>query len=198
MNSTESALRRRVKSLEAVLLEAAWAELSAVGYKSLTFENVAQRAGTSKAVLYRRWRNRLELVRAALRENRVFLSDPVPNTGTLRGDVIALLKHLANSIGELPPDVIWGVMADVMSDPELDISVLNQVREVNGQVMGRILQQAEARGEISLPNLPGHLLTMPADLIRHEMLMTGKAPTDATINWVVDDIFLPLVGMEKK
>ena len=193
IKSTETVLRRRGSALETALLEAAWKELKAVGYKNFTFNSVARRAGTSKAVLYRRWRNRLELVRAAIRVHRVFISDRVPNTGTLRGDVIALLTHTAKSLGELPPDVIWGVMADVVSNPELDVFMRNRVREVNVRTMTEILQHAEARGEISLSKLPSRILTIPADLARHEMLVTGKPPTKAAVNQIVDDIFLPLI-----
>jgi len=49
--------RRRGAELEAALLDAAWDELQAVGYAGLTMEAVADRAGTSRAVLYRRWPN---------------------------------------------------------------------------------------------------------------------------------------------
>ena len=194
VESNETVLRRRGSTLETALLDAAWEELKAVGYKNLTFDNVAQRAGTSKAVLYRRWRNRLELVRAAIRDHRVFISNHIPNTGTLRGDVIALLTHTASSLGELPPDVIWGVMADVVSDPKLDVFTRNQVRKVNLQVMTEILQRAETRDEVNLSPLPKRVLTIQADLARHEMLVTGKPPTKAAIKQIVDDIFLPLVN----
>jgi hypothetical protein len=47
--------RRRGDALEHALLDAAWDELQAVGYAGLTIEAVADRAGTSRAVLYRRW-----------------------------------------------------------------------------------------------------------------------------------------------
>ncbi|MFZ2625286.1 MAG: helix-turn-helix domain-containing protein, partial [Propionibacterium sp.] len=57
--------RRRGPALEAALLDAAWQVLLEVGYDELTFEAVAAVAGTSRAVLYRRWPAKPELVRAA-------------------------------------------------------------------------------------------------------------------------------------
>src|SRR5580658_8726409 len=66
--------RRRGAALEHALLDAAWAELQDVGYAALTIEAVADRAGTSRAVLYRRWRNRPELVIAAMCRHRPLLS----------------------------------------------------------------------------------------------------------------------------
>jgi AcrR family transcriptional regulator len=62
--------RRRGEALQNALLDAAWEELQAGGYAKLTIERVAERAGTSRAVIYRRWRNRYELVIAALRHRQ--------------------------------------------------------------------------------------------------------------------------------
>ena len=62
--------RRRGSKLEAALLQAAWDELTEAGYTAFTMEGVAARAKTSRAVLYRRWPNRPELVVAALHEHR--------------------------------------------------------------------------------------------------------------------------------
>src|ERR671937_754114 len=61
--------RRRGAALEAAILDATWTELAAVGYERLSMEGVAARAGTSKAVLYRRWPNRADLL-ALLRRAR--------------------------------------------------------------------------------------------------------------------------------
>ncbi|MFD7947322.1 helix-turn-helix domain-containing protein, partial [Streptomyces sp. NPDC059744] len=58
--------RRRGAELETALLDAAWDELIAMGFEELTYEAVAARAGTSRAVLYRRWPTKRELVLAAL------------------------------------------------------------------------------------------------------------------------------------
>ena len=58
--------RRRGEVLEKALLDAAWAELTERGYDDLTVDAVATRAGTSRAVLYRRWPSKQELVLATL------------------------------------------------------------------------------------------------------------------------------------
>src|SRR5690606_34054348 len=89
--SATPARRRRVAELEAALLDAALAELLASGYDDLTYEAVAERAQTSRAVLYRRWPSKRELALAAAL--RLLDSHPVPtpDTGSLRGDVLELL-----------------------------------------------------------------------------------------------------------
>lgn len=73
--------RRRGEALEAALLDAAWAELQSSGYAGLTMEAVADRAGTSRAVLYRRLRSRPELVVAAMRRHRPMLRRLRPPAG---------------------------------------------------------------------------------------------------------------------
>src|SRR5664279_3898962 len=65
--ATEPKHRRRGEDLETALLDATWEEFKAVGFYDLTIAAVAQRAGTSRAVLYRRWPGKVELVAAAAR-----------------------------------------------------------------------------------------------------------------------------------
>src|SRR5215472_19059285 len=88
-------VRRRGSDLEDAILEAAWEELTAVGYAHLTIDAAAARAHTSKPVLYRRWPTRPELVLAALRQRGPLLSGEPPDTGSLRGDVLALLERMS-------------------------------------------------------------------------------------------------------
>jgi len=79
-----AATRRRGAKLEAALLQAAWDELTAVGYAALTMEGVAARARTGRAVLYRRWPSRSELVLAASRRHAAIDSMAVPRRMTIR------------------------------------------------------------------------------------------------------------------
>jgi len=55
---------------------------------------VAARAGTNKAALYRRWPNRTELLAAAIDRRIVPLAAKPISTGSLRGDVIAVLHAM--------------------------------------------------------------------------------------------------------
>src|SRR5690348_11570636 len=87
--------RRRGAELEEALLEAAWQELVAVGYGRFTFEGVAARAGTSRPVIYRRWPQRSDLALAALRHFSRRDAVSVPDTGSLRNDLIQLLTEMS-------------------------------------------------------------------------------------------------------
>lgn len=86
--------RRRGAALEKALLDAAWEELTDSGYARFTMDAVVKRAGTSPPVLYRRWAHRDELARAAIvhamKESRL----GIPDTGSLRGDVLTLMREI--------------------------------------------------------------------------------------------------------
>jgi AcrR family transcriptional regulator len=178
--------RRRGATLEDAILGAAWDELAAHGYAALTMEKVAVRAQTSKQVLYRRWRNRAELVLAAVRHRWSSLYDDAPDTGTLRGDLIAVLERMARRYRDIGPDVAHGLMAEV---DDLGPEFLNVVQTT----MTAVLRRAEARGEVRLDAVTPRIATLPADLVRHEMLLTSRPVTDAAITEIVDGIYLPLL-----
>ena len=202
--------RRRGAALEQALLDAAWEELKDVGYYNLTFDSVAARAGTSKAVLYRRWANRLELTQAAMRAHRPLISGITPDTGALRGDVIALLEGMMMGMNDLQPDIVWGMLMDAINDDAhrtyIREALTNdsrrtflqrRVRETNVVAMTAVLKQAEARGEVTVDVIPLRVITLPFDLARHELLLTGRPMTHEAIIETVDDIILPLVTRYK-
>lgn len=94
--------RRRGDVLESALLEAAWEELAEHGYDALTIDAVATRAGTSRPVVYRRWAGKRELVLAAIAHLGAQEHRPPADTGSLRGDLIALLDKASPPVLDLP------------------------------------------------------------------------------------------------
>ena len=154
--------RRRGPKLEAALLQAAWDELTEVGYAAFTMEGVAVRAKTSRAVLYRRWPNRPELVVAALQHH--IESDPfqVPDTGSLRDDLLAVLRHLSTRGGDVA-GVLSFLIADSFNEVGMTLADLRE-RALAGTAKGGTalaIERAIARGEIDPARLspPGALLT---------------------------------------
>jgi AcrR family transcriptional regulator len=186
------ATRRRGATLEHALLEAAWQELQESGYAKLTMERVADRAGTSRAVIYRRWRNRPELVIAAMRHRRPVLSGQVPDTGTLRGDVLAVLRRASARITEIGPNTVIGMLSDLLADEEAFELTLDQLLRGGGEVMSSVLERAASRGE-GRENISARVARLPLDLLRHELILTHQPPSQDTLEEILDEIFLPLV-----
>jgi AcrR family transcriptional regulator len=182
-----AASRRRGEKLVDALLEAAWDEVSAVGYASLTIEGVAARAGTSKSVLYRRWPNRATLVRAAMRHHVGPFASDIPETGELRRDVLAVLCRYRDRYQEIGPDIVHGLMTEAPDLPR-------EVFEVTPGVMMTVLTHAAQRGDVRLDTVTPRIAALPSDLVRHELLISGGRVPDAVLVEIIDDIFLPLVA----
>ncbi len=187
------ARRRRGAALEAALLEAAWQELCAVGYPGFTLDGVAARAGTSRPVLARRWSNRAELVVAALRHHAAFAAMDVPDTGTLRGDVLAVLSRLSAGVSEMA-GVLSFVLADYFDATGLSPSDLRErILVGTPSRMAAIIQRAVDRGEIDPGRLSPRIASLPLDLVRHDLIMNRAPVPHDTLLEIVDRIFLPLV-----
>jgi AcrR family transcriptional regulator len=184
--------RRRGEALEHALLDAAWAELQAAGYAGLTMEAVADRAGTSRAVLYRRWRNRPELVLAVIRRHRPLLSGEIPDTGSLRGDVLALLRRMSSRLAEIGPETVYGLLGDYLSDADMFARSRDQLLSISAEVMETILKRAADRGE-ARAGVENRIATLPTALFRNELFLARTPPSEGTLVEIVDDVFLPLV-----
>ncbi len=186
--------RRRGEVLEDAILNAAWDELNGVGYTHLTMEAVARRAKTNKAAIYRRWPSKAKLVAAAWRRHMPAVTKEVPDTGDLRNDVMLFLDTIVQPLQMIGAETLHGLMVDLggllSSLPQMDHQ---GVAERWNASMMTILRHAEQRGEVDSAKGTPRILSLPADLLRYELLITHEPVTDETVAEIVDDIFLPLV-----
>jgi AcrR family transcriptional regulator len=183
--------RRRGKVLEAAIFEVVLQELAQAGYVNFSIERVAAAAGTSKPVIYRRWPTRARLVYAALRANRPVVSFEAPDTGTVRGDVMVILHHVSELVDELSPEVIFGLIAELLHESES--SIFAEVHERNAKIMMEILARGVGRGEIAGEKLTPRLVALPFDLVRHQLMILQQPVSAQDIVEIIDRIFLPLV-----
>jgi AcrR family transcriptional regulator len=186
------ARRRRGAELEDALLDAAWDELDATGYAGLTLEAVAERAGTSRPVLARRWASRSDLAVAAIRHH--FDTDPlvVEDHGSLREDVLDLLRQFNDRRGGIVALILLR-FTGIVTEAEGGIAGLRErLLSPGPSQLDIVLDRADARGEIDLARLPAIVAQLPTMALRHEMLMHLHRIDDATIVAIVDELFLPL------
>lgn len=183
--------RRRGEELEYALLEAAWDQLVEGQVDEFTFANVAARAHTSKPVLYRRWANRTELFIAAVSHHRQRFAIDRPNTGSLRGDVIEILRQLNERQSEavimLAKFSIGASWLDVDSHELYTRTALSERPSIAVAV-----DNARQRGEITC-ELPERLMRMPGELGWAAIIRDMRPLEDENITAVVDELFLPLV-----
>ena len=187
--------RRRGVELENALLEAAWSELVEVGFAGLSMESVAARAHTGVAVLYRRWPNKADMVIAAIAHYGATHELTVPDTGSLRGDVIALMTEMSTSRAEFIEMAAAAGFSGLMNETGLTGDQLRDRFLGENRVRSStvIYERAQHRGESDLGATPTVVLDLPFDMVRHD-LFTGRGPLSAQrIRSIVDDVFLPLV-----
>lgn len=193
LDADAPATRRRGAELEAALLDAAWDELSEKGYSGLTFDAVAERAHTSRPVIYRRWPDKDRLIVATISHHLGKRRISLPDTGSLRGDLIAAMTAASIRSNELVTLVTVLFGGYYSATGETFAQIRDRVIDTSAPVLSRLLPRAKARGERVPAALPAHVVSLPSDLLRHQMLMSLTPPTPEYIASVVDDIVLPLV-----
>ena len=189
--------RRRGRALEEALLDAAWAELTDRGYDDMTIDAVAVRAGTSRAVLYRRWPNKQELVLAAVAHEAGKDVVVAPDTGSLRGDVIALLQQ-ANKVRVGLATQLFTQLGGFYRQSGTSLADLSAfVQGGRDAILEEAIQRAIDRGEIQPEQVTERIARLPVDLFRYEILMTMRPLSEESIEEIVDGIFLPLIEQRK-
>jgi AcrR family transcriptional regulator len=186
--------RRRGEALERALLDAAWEELAEAGYANMTMEGVAARACTSKPVLYRRWPTRVQLVTAAVRAHLPEVaSASIPDTGSLRGDLVAALSAASRWYDGPLRQALHGVLSDLYRDRQLSAFLRPDIFGNAAKVMPVILRRASERGEVDLDRITPRVAMLPFDLFRHEVLTSSAPIPAAAVTEIIDDVFLPLI-----
>jgi AcrR family transcriptional regulator len=138
--------RPRDPRIDASILRATAELLVAIGYSNLTLAAVAERAGTTKTALYRRWSGKADLVHeAAFPAAPTALDTPA---GNMAADIRAMIKA-ARDVFSSPVvrAALPGLVADVAGDPELNARVMERFQGLFAAVRTR-LHQAVERGEV--------------------------------------------------
>ena len=147
---TVSVGRKRDDTLDARIIEAAIDVLAETGFASMTMDMVAARAKAGKAALYRRWPSKAELVRDAviwMSRSSVEL-DRLPDKGSLRGDLLAVLKPYSKDFGERKLQVLAGLGAFFSDHRKLADEATAGIFEPWTAVNRKLMQRAVERGEL--------------------------------------------------
>ncbi|MCT7660703.1 TetR/AcrR family transcriptional regulator [Mycobacterium deserti] len=140
------------RTRDAEILDAALEVLVATGYLGLTVEMVAVRANSGKATIYRRWRSKDELILdAAQRMPKLAELDRMPDTGTLRGDLLGLFDAQSIDKSEQVRRMTGDLAATVKTRPAIAAAVDRAVIGLWVAAHRRLIERAVDRGEISTP-----------------------------------------------
>ncbi len=176
---------------EQEILRAAFDLLGEVGYEGLRFDAVADRARASKATLYRHWPDKARLVAEAVRCCKAG-EQAIPDTGNLRGDLLALLTVMAaNMTGEDGP-LLAGLVMAMRADPEL-AEQMRTLYEDKNQPVYEICRRARDRGEPLAEGAAELVIEIAPAVLFLRGIARGEPLDDAYLAHIVDDILLPLL-----
>ena len=182
--------RGRPRSAEAdrAILNAAVDLLAERGLAAMSIEEVAARAGVGKATIYRRWSSKgllaLDAFVTSFQEQQ-----PLPDTGTLRGDLIAALTAWVRAVtGTSMGAMLTGLIAEAQHDPSLRAAWRERVLEPLRSQHRIMLDRAIARGEIPATVDQEAVLDLFFGAAQHRLLLDHLPLTDDFIRQVVDMI----------
>jgi AcrR family transcriptional regulator len=175
------------------LLDATLQLLIEVGYDRLTMDAVAKHARASKATLYRRWETKASLVIDALLRAKGAPHVELPDTGTLRGDLLAVFCGVQGPTGTGGTHAIGAMVTALSSDPEFAAQFRERFIAPKVAVSTAIYERALARGEIREGLDLEVIAPAMAGILLHRAFVLGLDNDDSVVERVVDHVILPAV-----
>jgi len=180
--------RPRDPQTRQAILDAALKLVAEVGYDRTTVDAIATQAGVSKPTLYRRWpHGKPELVADAIRERHAQTSR-TPDTGSLRGDLLALV---AIQTGQLLDDIhlACGLLTALRTSPELAALMQDTVIAEERARFAAVLQRAGVESSSPL------FSDVAGALVFTRVTITGEPVDHAFAEELVDNVLLPILNI---
>jgi AcrR family transcriptional regulator len=151
--------------------------LAEVGYGKLSIDSVAKRAGVGQAAIYRRWRDKQEMV-IAVASRIALTSVEIPDTGSLRGDIQQFLISGCASLGHpLAEIIIPDLLAEATRNLAFADSLLGSIHDPKKAAASDLLHRAIGRHELPEDTDLEMALGLLAGPLYVQMVVT-KTPTD--------------------
>ncbi|WP_248582476.1 TetR/AcrR family transcriptional regulator [Nocardioides sp. InS609-2] len=185
-----AAARPRVEGdREQEIFDATLSVLADVGYDRLTMDAVATASKASKATLYRRWNSKVHLVTEALAAQKA--QPEAPDTGTLRGDLIASFCGLGGMTDPQQMATFSSVLTAMVRDPEFAAAYRRDVLGPKIATTAAIYRRAAERGELC-PDVDLEVVAPAlAGILLHRFFVLGESPDEEAIARVIDHVILP-------
>lgn len=162
--------------------------MSEGGYAALTMEGVASRAGVGKPTVYRRWSTRAQLVFELF--TRPTVPDPVPDTGSLREDLVELGSWLAATLGATDRSICGDRVGEMIDSASFSARVLERRIEPDLAVIAAIWDRAVDRGEVRDPEQGRELLDDLTGALLYRLLVLHEDLGRDEVERLVDRMLL--------
>lgn len=189
-NSMDAVRRRpggRSARTRAAAFDATFQLLEEGGYEGLSMASIAERAGVHETSLYRRWKTKEQLVLDAV-SHRVGQNIPVPDTGALRSDLVAVLRSLQRFLQSREGQALVQTAVATLHLPELCAIRQEHWRRRRAHLQ-ILFDRAIARGELS-PEVDCQFLLETLSGIMYMRLFVVNEPVDEMVPERVVDLIL--------
>lgn len=189
--------RKRDASRDAAILSATTDVLAEVGYERLTVDMVAARAQAGKGAVYRRWPSKTGMVLDAVAQMKRAMVDleHLPDTGTFRGDMLALFRPSPAAESERFMKVMGGLAAMLAQQPEIAESGHDALIEPWVEANRRLIGRAVARGEALCADVESVAQMIPA-MAGYRSLIQRRPFDRAFLVSLLDHLLLPALRID--
>ncbi len=163
--------RQRSEAADHAILSATLDLVAELGYGGLTMAAVIARSGVSSATLYRRWPTKQQLVAAALASLHPEITDV--DTGSLEGDIAAMVESLAATVSVRREDLAEDVAVELRRNPEFRAAVNEKFLAPRVASMRAVLERARARGELASDIDHETVLSLVSGPLQHRSFVLG-------------------------
>jgi AcrR family transcriptional regulator len=166
------------------------------GYPALTMDRVAARALVSRAALYRRWPNKVELVVDAI-ESLAATQGPLPDTGRLHDDVVEFLHTLLRN-RRADVEAYEALIAAAAGDPELGHRCRDKLLGRFSDSFRTIVARSVARGELPANTDIELFADVVPALALYRAQTTGKHLDEEFIDRIAEQFFAPAIATSQR
>jgi AcrR family transcriptional regulator len=181
------------ESVTTALHRALFEEWAETGYASLRMERIATRASVGKAALYRRWKTKREFAYDAVRATALTIT-PIPDTGTLRGDVDAITLTFSIALRHpLVRRILPDLHAEHARSDELADLLKSVTKERRAQAL-IVLERAVGRGELPSEVDYQQALDMLIAPLYWRIIVQKGHPSKSEIHQIAKIVFASIQG----
>ncbi|SHK12547.1 transcriptional regulator, TetR family [Anaerocolumna jejuensis DSM 15929] len=184
--------RPRSEETKKAILTASYELLLENGFNTITVEGIAERAGVSKATIYKWWPNKAAVVLDgffAATESMLH----VPDTGSVSEDLFIQVNNLAAFItspkGKVITELIAAGQFDANIAEEYRVRYFNPRRLISQHILERGMQRGELKNDLDM-ELSIDLIFAP---LFYRLLITGKTVDSAFVKSLISHT---LTGMK--
>jgi AcrR family transcriptional regulator len=157
----------------------------------LTMDAVAMAAKASKATLYRRWASKADLVIDAIERAKGAPQVADADTGSLRGDLVAMACHKHGMTDETSLAIFASVITALHRDREFSEAFQKRFLLPKAAQARKLYERARDRGEISADVDLDLLSEVLGAVILHRSFVLQRPVDNETVERIIDEIVIP-------